>query len=118
MRVNLLCSKVQDNYKQEQLLWPDLYLLQGPEVPQLQTNSNIKQHTLQHVNPTPLAQNYLEQHFELSARLDTTDAESITNRLLFASEHLKERYRLADDNHETTTPEAISSLSIHPSASR
>ena len=47
-----------------------------------------------------------------------TDAESITNRLLFALEHLRERYRLADDNNETTTPEAISSPTFHPSASK
>ena len=80
-----------------------------------------QQHQTTHTttcNPTPLAQNSLKQHLELSARLDMTDAESITNRLLFVSEHLRERYRLADDNHETTTPEGISSLSFHPSASR
>ena len=80
-----------------------------------------QQHQTTHTttyNPTPLAQNSLKKHFESQAGLDTADAESITNRLLFASEHLRERYRLADDNDKTTTPEAISSPSFHPSASR
>ena len=97
----------------------------APPIPPLRSRSvpitDPQQHQTTHTttcNPTPLAQNSLEQHFESSARLDTTDAESITNRLLFASEHLRERYRLADDNHETITPEAISSPSFHPSASR
>ena len=44
-----------------------------------------------------------------STALDTTDAESITNTLLFASQQMKEKYRL--DNRETTTPEALSSPS-------
>ena len=97
----------------------------APPIPPLRSRSapitDPPQHQTTHTttcNPTPLAQNSLKQHFKSSARLDMTDAESITNRLLFASEHLRERYRLTDDNHETTTPEAISSPSFHPSASR
>ena len=44
-----------------------------------------------------------------STALETTDAESITNTLLFVSQQMKEKYRL--DNRETTTPEALSSPS-------
>ena len=44
-----------------------------------------------------------------SAGLDPKDAESITNTLLFASQQIKEKYRL--DSRETTTPEVFSSLS-------
>ena len=44
-----------------------------------------------------------------STALDTTNAESITNTLLFASQQMKEKYRL--DNREKTTPEALISPS-------
>ena len=44
-----------------------------------------------------------------STGLDTTDAKSITNTLLFASQQMKEKYRL--DSRESTTSEVFSSLS-------
>ena len=44
-----------------------------------------------------------------STALDPTDAKSITNTLLFASQQMKEKYRL--DTRETTTPGALSSPS-------
>ena len=58
-------------------------------------------------NPTPMPQHSFG-HVDSTA-LDTTDAKSITNTLLFASQQMKEKYRL--DNRETTTPEALSSPS-------
>ena len=54
--------------------------------------------------PTPLPQNTPEQS---SAGVDTTDADSISNRLSFATDQLRERHRL--DPRDTTTPE-VSSL--------
>ena len=58
-------------------------------------------------NPTPMPQHSFG-HVNSTA-LDTMDTESITNTLLFASQQMKEKYRL--DNRETTTPEALSSPS-------
>ena len=58
-------------------------------------------------NPTPMPQCSFG-HID-STGLDTTDAESITNTLLFASQQMKEKYRL--DSRETTTPEVFSSPS-------
>ena len=53
---------------------------------------------------TPLPQNTTEQS---SAGPDTTDVDSISNRLSFATDWLRERHRL--DTRDTSTPE-VSSL--------
>lgn len=56
--------------------------------------------------PTPLPQDTTKQS---SAGLDTTDVDSISNRLNFATDQLRERHRF--DTRDTTTPE-VSSLQL------
>ena len=72
-------------------------LPQDQEVPQLMKHFSAQR-------PTPLPQNTTEQS---SAGLNPTDADSISNRLSFATDQLRERHRL--DTRDTTIPE-VSSL--------
>ena len=65
-----------------------------------------QQHSQITSKPTPMPCNSLGQN---SAGPDTTDVKSIVNRLMFASDQLKQRYQLTDDFWDTTTPEAVSS---------
>ena len=96
---------------------------EGHLIPQ-QGTRQLQNRTIAAAPPIPLQRSRSvpitdpQQHQTTHTTHNPTPAESITNRPLFASEHLRERYRLADDNHETTTPETISSPSFHSSASR
>ena len=80
----------------------------------VQSPSTVTKSRINQRDPTPLPRSFLERNQGSSGALDTTDVESISQTLQFASEQLRERHRVMSDTHGDTTPEVTSPTPSRP----